>query len=345
MDPTRTGLGAYKTALILLLLFIGLFSHGLQAEQDKKVHGLQWWQSLADNGFASAQFHLAKEYIYGGDLNLPRDEKKALMLLETAAKQDYTEAQYELGLAYEKGRGTKQDQDKARSWYAKAAKKDHQLAQHASERLKRGTASDSKSGIFINAWNKLIDVITKPAMGQNWPWWLSGLALALIFVAYQLLVQCTLNPENSWTGLFEWKPKSRKKLDALSTEPSIGEEIPVPDQTERKPDKTTAVSAQAMLLTGVIFGGLLGSLSAADISVDLSLHGEFKRLMGTGIEVWSVLLMGGVLMGLGVGMLSGGFWSSAFNTRVLNIKGNLQYAALTLVSAIAVSFMIGSAAG
>ena len=43
------------------------------------------------------------------------------MWLEKAANQYYDDAQYQLELCYEKGQGVKQNPEKPREWYEKAA--------------------------------------------------------------------------------------------------------------------------------------------------------------------------------------------------------------------------------
>lgn len=60
-----------------------------------------------------------------------QDYKAAFLHLQEAAQQKDAEAQYHLGMLYEKGQGVRQDYDKAAFWYKKAVKQDHVLAQNA----------------------------------------------------------------------------------------------------------------------------------------------------------------------------------------------------------------------
>ena len=50
------------------------------------------------------------------------DYEQAIKWYEKAAKQNHADAQYQLGLCYEKGQGVKQDLKMARKWFEKAAK-------------------------------------------------------------------------------------------------------------------------------------------------------------------------------------------------------------------------------
>jgi TPR repeat protein len=45
-----------------------------------------------------------------------------------AAEQGHAEAQYNLGFCYEKGKGVKQNYEKAEEWYRKAAAQGHEKA-------------------------------------------------------------------------------------------------------------------------------------------------------------------------------------------------------------------------
>jgi len=60
-----------------------------------------------------------------------QDYKTAFLCFQEAAASKDAEAQYRLGMLYEKGQGVRQDYDKAAYWYKKAVKQDHVLAQNA----------------------------------------------------------------------------------------------------------------------------------------------------------------------------------------------------------------------
>ena len=83
----------------------------------------------AQAGDAVAQTHLG--YCYAeGEGGVPRDEALACVWYEKAAMQGDTNAQSNLALMYELGRGVKQDYAKAREWLEKAAEQGNAMAQN-----------------------------------------------------------------------------------------------------------------------------------------------------------------------------------------------------------------------
>jgi len=58
------------------------------------------------------------------------DYKVAIRMLKQLASQDITEAQFKLGVMYQKGQGIAQDHQVARRWFEKAALKEHVKAQY-----------------------------------------------------------------------------------------------------------------------------------------------------------------------------------------------------------------------
>ena len=85
----------------------------------KTEHGLI--QSLADQGDASAQYHLGVMYDDGH--GVPQDYNKAIKWYGKAADQGNDSAQCNLGSMYVKGHGVPQDYNKASMWYEMAAGK------------------------------------------------------------------------------------------------------------------------------------------------------------------------------------------------------------------------------
>ena len=79
-------------------------------------------KARAENGDAEAQFDLGLVYEKGGHV---RDYAKARKWYQKAAEQGHTQALYNIGFMYERGRGVKQDVTEARKWYQRAARKGH----------------------------------------------------------------------------------------------------------------------------------------------------------------------------------------------------------------------------
>lgn len=87
-------------------------------EDDKKE--LYWLQKAVDYGYPRAQMHLASRLLTQGN---NKGRLKALDLLNKAAKQDYANAQGELGRWYRDGTVVTQDLSMAEYWLRRAANK------------------------------------------------------------------------------------------------------------------------------------------------------------------------------------------------------------------------------
>ena len=90
---------------------------------------LEKLRPLADTGDAAAQYALFLCIHHGGN-GVAQDNTQALAWLQKAAAQGFPEAQYNLGVFYEKGHGIPQDDDRARAWYEKAAAQGNATAQY-----------------------------------------------------------------------------------------------------------------------------------------------------------------------------------------------------------------------
>jgi len=85
--------------------------------------GLEWMEKAANQGQRKAQFDLGCLHLNPTDPD-NFDAEKALLLIETAAKQGLVEAQRMLASMYLDGKELKKDAAKAREWFALAAKQD-----------------------------------------------------------------------------------------------------------------------------------------------------------------------------------------------------------------------------
>src|SRR6266581_506625 len=112
------------TLLLLTLLSVGL--HGQQTEADR--HLFDQIKAKAEEGDAIAQATLGE--LYGtGKVGVTKDAGDALKWYRKAAQQGVAEAQYNLGVCYDKGLGVEKDAVEAVNWYRKAADQDHAMAQ------------------------------------------------------------------------------------------------------------------------------------------------------------------------------------------------------------------------
>lgn len=84
-------------------------------------------QQKADQGDADAQFILGLRYEKGA--GVPQDNHQMEKWLRLAAEQGHAEAQHNLGIRYFFGNGVPQDYDEAAKWYRMAAEQGHAEAQ------------------------------------------------------------------------------------------------------------------------------------------------------------------------------------------------------------------------
>ena len=96
------------------------------------VKAFEWFQKGAEQGCAQAQNNLG--ICYESGRGTPRNADKAFLWYSKAAESGYSEAQYNLATCYESGTGTAKDKDKANQYYREAARQGHVKAQ---ERLKK----------------------------------------------------------------------------------------------------------------------------------------------------------------------------------------------------------------
>ena len=80
---------------------------------------LREWRPLAEQGYADAQFNLGVMYDEGR--GVPQDDAEAVKWYRKAAEQGDAGAQYNLGVMYGNGLGVPQDYAQAHMWYNLAA--------------------------------------------------------------------------------------------------------------------------------------------------------------------------------------------------------------------------------
>jgi TPR repeat protein len=115
----------FPIALVLSIVFLAEPAWAdYRAGMDAYLRGdyataLREWRPLAEQGDADAQYNLGVMYDKGP--GVPQDYVQARQWYEQAAAQGDANAQSNLGVMYEKGRGVSQDYVQARQWYEKAA--------------------------------------------------------------------------------------------------------------------------------------------------------------------------------------------------------------------------------
>jgi TPR repeat protein len=88
-------------------------------ERGNYTQAARLFSPLAEQGVASAQFHLGLMYENGRGVR--KDHSTALTWFRKAAAQGYAGPQNNLGLIYERGRGVRKDLVRALMWYTLAA--------------------------------------------------------------------------------------------------------------------------------------------------------------------------------------------------------------------------------
>lgn len=94
--------------------------------KDSDAH-FEYYINAAKQGDANAQFKVGVYYDKGKGVT--QDLTKAVEWYTKAAEQGYAKAQYNLGNSYYKGEGVKKDEAIAVQWYMKAAQQGHAKAQ------------------------------------------------------------------------------------------------------------------------------------------------------------------------------------------------------------------------
>ena len=119
--------------LIFLLGSVGLYwiaDNGLKIasfDKEKKTNVPFESSLLAKEGESIDQYNRGKIL---AEIQVPPDNKRAVKWYALAAKKGYTDAQNDLGVMYEKGRGVKQNYKTALKWYSLAAKQGEPVSQH-----------------------------------------------------------------------------------------------------------------------------------------------------------------------------------------------------------------------
>ena len=108
---------------VFLTAFGGVTYADFQDGLDAYIKGdyetaLKEWQSLADQGNASAQYNLGLMYDKGK--GVLKDDKQAVKWYRKAADQGDADAQFNLGGMYAYGEGVLKDLSKAKYWIKKA---------------------------------------------------------------------------------------------------------------------------------------------------------------------------------------------------------------------------------
>ena len=127
--------------ILVICMMVPLVSHAFSPD-DSSDFSLGWeaydngnyetalkvWKPLANNGHVQAQVNLGIMYDYGRGVT--EDKLAAAQWYRAAAQQGNMSAQYNLGQMYAQGRGLSKDKKSALKWYTKAAEQGLVIAQY-----------------------------------------------------------------------------------------------------------------------------------------------------------------------------------------------------------------------
>jgi uncharacterized protein len=117
---------------MMIAMSLQLAWAGLQEGYDAFSRGeyeaaIKEWRPLAERGNAEAQYNMG--VLFDTGRGVPQDDNESVHWYKRAAAQGYANAQGNLGLMYNKGRGVPQDRHEGLRWYHLAAEQGNSLAQ------------------------------------------------------------------------------------------------------------------------------------------------------------------------------------------------------------------------
>ena len=112
-----------------------LLSHGLftleSGDVQNQIEATKWYKRAAEQGLPEAQYNLGIRYHRG--IGTKRDEKTALEYISAAADQALPVAQFDLGMRYLRGQGLRKNDFQAYVWLGAAAQAGHSDAKQILE--------------------------------------------------------------------------------------------------------------------------------------------------------------------------------------------------------------------
>ena len=151
-----------RTICLTLALFLGSVGTGCGPDFNKGVAAyesgdfataLGEFRPLAEQGDADAQYNLGVMYEKGR--GVPQDDKIALKWFTLAAEQGYARAQHNLGVMYANGEGVPQNDKSAVKWYRLAAEQGNAGAQNNLGVMYRKGEGVVKDNVYAHMWYTL----------------------------------------------------------------------------------------------------------------------------------------------------------------------------------------------
>jgi len=160
-----------------------------------------------------------------------------------------------------------------------------------------------------------------------WPWWLGAAALAATAVLHLFLLKRPMAVSSSWARVIHWighreeeKEEEEVLSDAAALEAALlqatlarfgQDQAPAADTPADAPAPASGAVAMVpsrvhlTFLVSVLVGGLIAALASGNFQLRMDMGGDFERLIASGWAGWSVLLIGGTMVGFGTRMAGG----------------------------------------
>ena len=122
-------------------------------ERGDYATALREWRPFAEQGNATAQYHLG--IMYGNGLGVPRDFAQAVKWYRLAAEQNNAVAQSNLGAMYDNGLGVPQDYAEAVRWFRKAAEQGDAAGQSNLGAMYANGRGVPQDYVQAHMWSKL----------------------------------------------------------------------------------------------------------------------------------------------------------------------------------------------
>jgi hypothetical protein len=136
------------------------------AERRDYATALRLWRSLADHGEVDAQYNLGVMYDKGQGVT--RDYAVAVSWFRKAADQGFAPAQLSLGVMYENGLGVPQDFTTAARWYRRAADQGDTAAQLNLSVLYENGWGVTQNHVIAHMWFSLAAVRGIEMQQETW---------------------------------------------------------------------------------------------------------------------------------------------------------------------------------
>jgi TPR repeat protein len=121
-------------------MFGKCFHYGRESAPKNLTQAVYWYVKAADQGYAQAQFNLG--VLYEDGRGVTKDYVEAAKLYLLAAQEGLDEAQFRLGRLFYNGRGVPEDIEKAGYWFNLASKRGLRDAKVMLEICKAGISHD-----------------------------------------------------------------------------------------------------------------------------------------------------------------------------------------------------------